>query len=235
MAEAFAAVGLASSIVAFVDFAQKVVSRLNEFSGDLTDATNAPAQIQTRLPIIIDGLRRIRDRVDSGNLDDGAKAALQPIVQACHRQVETLSDILDSVLPASDASRWERRKKAIQSLKADSKVKRASEILSQNLQSLTFYHSIGDPVSQPVAKTAFWLVPFDRNQNFVGRESIFDQVDLGFKVTEGSQPKVALYGLGGIGWVTYSPVDSCLKAFRLFGLGAQKDTNRTRVLLPETP
>lgn len=87
MAEAFAAAGLASSSIAFVDFAQKIVSRLNEFSGDLKDSTNALIQIQTQLPVIIDGLRRIKDRADSGKLDDRVKAAMEPIVQACHGQV----------------------------------------------------------------------------------------------------------------------------------------------------
>lgn len=199
MAEAFAAIGLASSIVAFVDFAQKVVSRLNEFSNDFKDGTNALIQIQTQLPVIIDGLRRIKDRVDTGMLDDQAKAALQPIVVACHRQTELLSDTLNSALPAADASKWERRKKAIQSLTTDGKVKKASEILGQHLQTLTFYHSIGDPRPQSIAKKTYWLVPFDRNPNFTGRESLFDEIDQAFKVSEGTQPKVALYGLGGIG------------------------------------
>ncbi|KAG8161939.1 hypothetical protein KVR01_007704 [Diaporthe batatas] len=200
MAEALAAVGLASSIVAFVDFAQKVVSRLNEFSNDLRDGTNALFTIQTQLPVIIDGLRRIKERADSGRLDDGAKAALQPIVSACQAQVQLLNGILDSILPAADASKWERRRKAIQSLTADGQVKKASEILSRHLQTLTFYHSIGDPVPpQSVVKKVFWLVPFDRNGNFVGRESVFDQINEAFNVSEGSQPKAALYGLGGIG------------------------------------
>lgn len=199
MAEALAAVGLASSIIAFVDFAQKVVSRLNEFSNDLKDSTNALAQIQTQLPVIIDGLRRIKDRADSGKLDGEAKAALEPIVQDCHRQTKLLSGILDSVLPASDASKWERRKKAIQSLKTDGKVKKASEALIQHLNLLTFHNSTGDDLPDSVVKKVFWVVPFDRNPTFVGRDSLFDQIEKTFKVSKGSQPKVALYGLGGIG------------------------------------
>lgn len=114
-------------------------------------------------------------------------------------QVKLLSDTLDNLLPASDASKWERRKKVIQRLTTDSKVKNASEILSQHLQTLTFYHSIGDPRPDSVVKKSFWLVPFDRNPNFVGRDSLFGQIDQAFKVSEGSQPKVALYGLEGIG------------------------------------
>lgn len=199
MAEAFATIGLASSIVAFVDFAQKVVSRLNEFSNDFRDGTNALTQIQTQLPVIIEGLRKIRARADTRQLDDQAKAALQPIVLACHRQIELLSETLDRVLPAADASKWERRKKAIQSLTTDGKVKNTSEILSQHLHTLTFYHSIGEPDPEFVAKKIYWLVSFDRNSAFVGRETLFNEIEETFRVPEGTQPKVALYGLGGIG------------------------------------
>lgn len=199
MAEALAAIGLASSIIAFVDIAQKVVFRLNEFSNVLEDSTNALVRIQTQLPLILDGLRRIKDRADSDKLNDGAKAALEPVALQCHKQTQRLSDILDRVLPASDASKWERRKKAILSLTTDRKVKEISEALGQYLQTSTFYHSIGEARPDSVVKKAFWLVPFDRNPAFVGRDAIFEQIDQSFNVPEGTQPKVALVGLGGIG------------------------------------
>lgn len=199
MADAFAAVGVASSIIAFVDFAQKIVFRLNEFSNDFKDSTNALIRIRTQIPLIIDGLRKIGDRVETGKLDDQAKAALELNVLECHKQTQRLSGILDSALPASDASKWERRKKAIRSLKTDRKVKEISDALNQYLQTLTFYHSVEEARPNPVVKKAFWLVPFDRNPAFVGRDAFIRQIDQIFEVPEGTQPKVALCGLGGIG------------------------------------
>ncbi|POS70415.1 hypothetical protein DHEL01_v211191 [Diaporthe helianthi] len=201
MAEAFAAIGLASSIIAFVDFAQKFVSKLNKFSNDLQDGGDALGTIPTHLPVIINGLNKIRARTESGKVDDGTKAALMPIVQACHEQVKLLSDLLDRSLPGSDGSKWGRSKRAFMSLTTDAKIKKASEVLAKHLQVLMFSFSVGDtrPLSVVVVK-AFWFVPFDRNLNFVGRDSIIAQIDETLKVTEvKAQPKAALHGVGGIG------------------------------------
>ncbi|KAL1857530.1 hypothetical protein Daus18300_010288 [Diaporthe australafricana] len=224
MAEALAAIGLASSIVAFVDVAQKVASRLNEFSNDLKDSTNSLIRIQTQLPLILDGLKRIKDRADSGKLNDRAKAALEPVVLECHKQTQRLSDILDSVLPASDASKWRRRKKAILSLTTDRKMKEISEALSQYLQTLTFYHSIGEARPVSVVEKAFWLVPFDRNPAFVGRDAIFGQIDQSFSVPEGTQPKPKC----SVFWVNAATVARFEEAFQRmaneFGLNNREDT-----------
>lgn len=52
---------------------------------------------------------------------------------------------------------------------------------------------------QPSSPDPFWLVPFDRNISFVGRNETFTEIDQTFEVKDGSQPKAALCGLGGIG------------------------------------
>lgn len=39
------------------------------------------------------------------------------------------------------------------------------------------------------------LVPFDRDQDFIGREDIIDQIEQRFE----SQSRVALTGIGGVG------------------------------------
>lgn len=199
MAEALATIGLAGNILDFIEVASKVVSRLNEFNNDLKDSTNALKVIQTQLPLIVDGLRRIEDRANTGILDDGAKAALEPVILECRNQTQRLSGILDKVLPASAASKWERKKKAILSLMRDNVVKEISGALSSYLQTLTFYHIIGNPRPDPVVRKGFWTVPFDRNPSFIGRDAIFEQIDRSVNIPEGSQPKVALFGLGGIG------------------------------------
>lgn len=173
MAEALAVIGLVGNILAFVDFAQKVVSRLNEFSNNLKDSTKSVKQIQMELPLIIDGIRRIKGRAETGKLDDEAKAALEPIIQECQHQTQRLSDILDDVIPAADSYSWERRKKAILSLATDRKVEEISGALHRYLQILTFYHVIDGTQPDPPVKRAYWLVPFDRNSSFVGQDDIF--------------------------------------------------------------
>ncbi|KAH7318086.1 P-loop containing nucleoside triphosphate hydrolase protein [Stachybotrys elegans] len=51
----------------------------------------------------------------------------------------------------------------------------------------------------PPYSQARFLVPFDRNPSFVGRKVIFDAIERELDVPEGTQPKAALCGLGGIG------------------------------------
>lgn len=200
MAEALAVVGLVGNILGFVDFAQKVASRLNEFSSDLEGVPKSLRQIQAELPLIIDGVGRLKARADSGKLDEKAKAALGPVIAQCQQKTQRLGDILDKILPAADASSWDRKMKAIRSLAKDGEVEDVSEALGRCISILTFY-SVIDGAQSVAAKKIFWLVPFDRNPNFVGRAAMFDQMDQALDVPEGSQPKLALHGLGGIGYV----------------------------------
>jgi hypothetical protein len=51
----------------------------------------------------------------------------------------------------------------------------------------------------PSYQQAYWLVPYDKNPSFVGRDAIFEEIESALTVEEGVQPKTALYGLGGIG------------------------------------
>lgn len=44
----------------------------------------------------------------------------------------------------------------------------------------------------------FFVVPFSRDPLFLGRENVIDLVDAKFK----SEHRVALIGIGGVGWVT---------------------------------
>lgn len=52
---------------------------------------------------------------------------------------------------------------------------------------------------RPSSPDPFWIVPFDRNISFVGRNETFTEIDQAFEVKDGSQPRAALCGLGGIG------------------------------------
>lgn len=46
------------------------------------------------------------------------------------------------------------------------------------------------------------MLPFSRHKNFVGREEIFRQLDDKLLVDSYSHQRAALWGLGGIGYVT---------------------------------
>jgi len=45
------------------------------------------------------------------------------------------------------------------------------------------------------------MVPFFQNDDFIGRESMFQQLEELLRPTSDRQLRAALWGLGGIGWV----------------------------------
>jgi hypothetical protein len=197
------AVGLAASIVQFIEAGVKIATRLADFGAAINEIPKSFRQVKTELPLIVDGLRRINGRIESGSLDPSAQAALAPVISECLRSALQLNEVLEKTLPAATASTWERRKKAIASLVRDKEVDALAEALGKYLKVLTF-HQIISATTQTEHKTAsrrnaFWLVPFDRNSSFVGRAAVFKAIDESFSVKQGAQPKASLCGLGGIG------------------------------------
>ena len=49
-----------------------------------------------------------------------------------------------------------------------------------------------------------WMVPIDRNPNFVGRDKILEQLETQLGAVDGDYRRTAaLYGLGGIGYILF--------------------------------
>ncbi|SPO07063.1 uncharacterized protein DNG_09757 [Cephalotrichum gorgonifer] len=201
------AVGLAAAIVQFAELGVKVVKRVAEFSTVAEEAPKSFKQITTELPLIIDGLRRIQLGIEAGGVDEATKRAVAGVVQNCLRETEEVDRILQKVLPAAGASSWERRGKAVMSVGYDKKIQRAVDSIFQSVRTLTFHQwsttSLATPNVEekppPYPQALHWLVPFERNLRFVGRSDFFDKIEKAFASADGSQPKAALYGLGGIG------------------------------------
>lgn len=62
--------------------------------------------------------------------------------------------------------------------------------------SVSFNANTGKAVTKEQTKSIF-LVPFSRDPLFLGREDVIDLMDTIFE----SEPRVALTGIGGVGWV----------------------------------
>jgi hypothetical protein len=209
MAEAFAVVGIVSSIVQLVDFSSKVVERLDDFASSVGEVPRAFRHIKTELPLIIDSLRRIQEQARDGSVEKATVDAVEPVIKDCEREITRLEKILDKTVPSVGASSWDRRKKAFLSLGKDKNVEEIAESLARYVRVLTLHQAVegSKPDIQPPPEYVlrqsqfFTLIPFDRNSHFVEREDVFKQIDESFKVKEGSQPKAALFGLGGIGSV----------------------------------
>ena len=61
MAEAVAAIGLASSIVQLLAFGSKVAARLNEFKSDSQDLSGTLKTIKVQLPLILNTVKRTQE------------------------------------------------------------------------------------------------------------------------------------------------------------------------------
>ncbi|KAI9150079.1 short-chain dehydrogenase [Paramyrothecium foliicola] len=200
------AVGLAASILQLIHFGAEVTQRLADFSKVVNETPKAFRQIKTVLPLILDGLRRIERNIDAGKVDKETQDALVPVVNGCMADTELLQEILEKALPASDSSSWDRKMKALKSLHYDNQVEKIAESLQGYVSTLTFHQVIDnfhnlrvEPKEPPQRSKPLWLVPFDRNPSFIGRDGIFAEMETIFAVPKGTQPKAALYGLGGIG------------------------------------
>src|SRR6266849_5544793 len=196
---ALTALGLAAAIVQFVEFAAKVTQRLADFNAASEDIPRAFRQIKIELPLIVDGVNRIKQQSESGKSGSGTSTiekstqeALLPIIRQCQAETARLDEILEKTVPAAGASTWERRRKALSSLANDKKVEQIAEALGKYVQTLMFHEVIENvtllslraavpaPAAaeqpEPVKKKVFWVVPFDRNPSFVGRERVFAEI-----------------------------------------------------------
>jgi hypothetical protein len=210
MAEALAVVGLVSAIVQFVDFGGKLVERLNEFNSDTHEVPETFRTIKLQLPLLIDTLRRTQQQASAGHVSGETATTLKPLIDACFTEINALQARLDKTLPPHKSSSWQRRLLALKSLAHDKEVERSMVKLESHIRLLTFYQSTSNSdssnkllalqqtmaVSQQPRRSVF-MVPFDRDETFVGREDILDSID---QRLNSPRRRAVLSGIGGVGY-----------------------------------
>jgi len=146
-------------------------------------------------------------------VSDATATALKSLVDACSAEIKILQKILDNTLPDQDSSSWQRRLLALKSLRHNKDVDRSVTKLEGFIRLLTFSQSTSsldsidtllklealrlshNTASHQPRKPVF-MIPFDRNDAFVGRLTILDLVHQ--KLTT-SHRRAVLTGLGGVG------------------------------------
>jgi hypothetical protein len=196
MAEALVVAGLVSAIVQFIDFGSKIVERLDEFKSNVDNVPKSFRDIKAGIPLLLDTLKRTKEEAEAQCYGKDTLQALLPVVEGCRSQVELLNDTLLKTLPNPGDRMWRRTIKAFQCVDQEKKVQQITTAILRHVQVLTFHQGAGASNPKP---TAFWLVPFDRNAHFVGREKIFERLEKAFTVKDCSRPRAALCGLGGVG------------------------------------
>ena len=137
-----------------------------------------------------------------------AAAAFEEIVKECFKQINQLDEILEKVVISRGDSRFRKAVKAGISLVEEERVQRIATALRDNVQLLTFINvtqtekgkskADGVPTDGPPSYTSAigaFLVPFSRDEHFVGRESSLQSIASSFE----TRNRVAISGIGGIG------------------------------------
>ncbi|KAI9863316.1 MAG: hypothetical protein M1813_003758 [Trichoglossum hirsutum] len=201
MAEAFAAVGLAASIITFVDATNKILDRLREFHSTTQEIPECFQDIHGRLPLIIDVMTRIKSRKD-GSLTADTQEKLLRTVDGCNKQVALLNKLIEKMLPTLDDSQWRRTLKAIESIRRGKDVMAIQETLGRYERTLTLHFSQWSGASTAIAErgSAYYELPSSQVSQFVERAELLKEIEASFADTSRNTPqKVVLLGMGGSG------------------------------------
>ncbi|MCJ1262023.1 hypothetical protein MMC22_001892 [Lobaria immixta] len=217
MAEAVVAIALASSILAMIEFAGKVVKRLDEFKTNVNDLPQSFLHISAQLPLLVDIANRLHAQACQDELNNTTKRALVPVVKGLTGEIQNLDAVLRKVLPAARASTWEKGVKAVKSFAAQKSVDEFAAIIRDYVTNLTAFqathnadlirslvssikdHSSIPPALEPIkTRKPVWMISYDSDDHFVGRDAVIEAIRRQFG---DGKCRVALTGIGGVGCV----------------------------------
>jgi len=204
MAEALAIIGLVSAIAQFVDLSTKIIERLTEFQSRLDEAPQTFRDLLVQLPLLQNTLERTKASAETGIIDIDTKQAVLEVVKGCQSQVKQLDDILVKTIPVAGDSRLRRGVKAFKSVGQEKDVQTIMARIQQYQISLIHYQTSPATQALSIRRKPLFTVPFERDKRFIGRHDQMNDIEKLFK-THG---RVALAGLGGVGYVFVLGVNS---------------------------
>ena len=196
---------LAAAVVQFVELGTKVASRINEFRKSTGEVPESLRSVSDQLPLLVQSLKRTQEHRPH---DKDEEISLKPVVEGCYAQVQSLQQILDKTLPSKDESAWRRGRKALSSLNKDGDRQRINSKLAEYIRTLTYFHTTAIPdISnlqiQPAdqdqergRKKPAFLVKFDQDPHFIGRDDILQTI---FTRFESGHHRIAIHGMAGVG------------------------------------
>ena len=181
MAEALAVVGLASSIITFVDAAQNVISRLNDYWESGCQLPKIYANVRNQLAFMVPEVEEMKNEHRRGLIPADKAVGLHDVIQACNRQTTRLNAILDDILPTPGDSKIQRGRKALRSLRREKEVAGIQASIESSKSTFTLYY-VRHPVSLPIRPKVSWLerccdIPATSVLHFVGREDVLRRLD----------------------------------------------------------
>lgn len=211
------AIGLAASVVQFVQFGMLIANRLEEFSsknpGEVPKSLQA---ISMQLPLLLNALGRIKSDSDIRNLDFDTKCILKGMVSGCQQQIVEIERMINEISKAPGDSFKTKIKKVFVSLKYDEKVWAIERNLHTYISVLILHHVIDSSDAPPeIADDTFFDVREKRISTFIERPSLMQELDNQLRDAIWSQTKnptiLILAGDKGVG-KTQLALEYCYQA-----------------------
>jgi N-terminal domain on NACHT_NTPase and P-loop NTPases len=130
-----------TSIIALVEFSQKVLVRAVQLRTGGKDIGDAFQCINDLLPPISRAVERTKQRIDRKEIDEDTCVALIPIHKGVERTLEELSNVLKKYTPEDGASKVEVLWKAGKGVFQEKKVKGILQRLHEYVGVLTLSHA----------------------------------------------------------------------------------------------
>lgn len=197
MAEAVAVVSLVATIGTLIDLSTRLMKRLIEYQRSVQSLPKTFKGLETKLPLILNTLKRISTHAKNGGVDEETKLLLEPIVHSCLVRIEALDEILAKIAPNPNDCVFERSIKATLSLRHEKEIEKLMKDITEYLAILTL-HSAAFATqlaqTQKVDKPVFML-PYPRDTAYLDRPDI----SLAIATVLQSERFVTLCGTGGVG------------------------------------
>ena len=203
--EAVAIVGLVQNVISIGELCLRLIRQVKTYQ-NLPDSLQ---DIQAKLPLILDSLRKIEHRIDEETCSSDTKEVYEPMLRRCQDLVQKLYDALPKYETSRDHHLGRRVLKAISTLSNESGIKDIANSIHQYIETFSFAQTTdlwGSASTAGPENKREWLVqiPHKRDYNFVGREQAMSRLKEAIKCRHDT----ALSGLGGVGYRVYDLAES---------------------------
>ncbi|KAM3510339.1 hypothetical protein MY11210_005957 [Beauveria gryllotalpidicola] len=185
------AIGLASSIVQFVQFGFQIADRLQDLTAKHPgQVPRALQSISMHLPLLANSLSKINsDAAGVGALDLDTRCILKGIVAGCRTQVQQVEAMLHEIACAPGDALRTKLKKVMASIKHQEKLSRIERNLGTYISVLILHHVVdaADAPRDLLDETCFFDVREKLADAYVERKSLLEQLDVHFYDASRSQ------------------------------------------------
>ena len=131
-AEAFAVLGVISSIIAIVDATKEVCDAAKDTKG----LPQAFRVVAGRLPIVESILGFAKQNIEAKEVDNDSCKGVKHVVEACEEKAKRLEELFHKAIPAEGASDLKRYYKAVKALGRGNKVENLMKGILEDVQLL---------------------------------------------------------------------------------------------------